>query len=208
VISARAPRSTLELPGRGTRSRSTTSASHRTSGRSRTNFTLNYGLRYDYYTPLQERDNRIVKFNIETGQLDPDTTPFYSRRRTISSLACRHICRYLEDDTSRRLRHLRRPGTDGGPDSAGRAERISTTLSSGPFLAYPIDPEAIRANFNNPNNRSYQPRAYSGDYILPERVYQYTASVQQELAGAVTVTAAYVGSQGRNLFLRSIANRQ
>ena len=31
------------------------------------NFTLNYGLRYDYYMPLQETDNRIVKFNIETG---------------------------------------------------------------------------------------------------------------------------------------------
>src|SRR6476660_1117307 len=29
--------------------------------------TLNYGLRYDYYTPLTERDNLIVKFNIDTG---------------------------------------------------------------------------------------------------------------------------------------------
>ena len=32
-----------------------------------TNFTLNYGLRYDYYVPLKESDNRIVKFNIDTG---------------------------------------------------------------------------------------------------------------------------------------------
>ena len=37
----------------------------------RPNFTLNYGLRYDYYTPLREADNRIVKFNIDTGTLDP-----------------------------------------------------------------------------------------------------------------------------------------
>ena len=28
-------------------------------------FTLNYGMRYDYYVPLRERDNRIVKFNID-----------------------------------------------------------------------------------------------------------------------------------------------
>ena len=66
----------------------------------------------------------------------------------------------------------------------------------------------IRANFiNNPLNRSYQPRAYANDYTLPEKVYQYTASVQQELPGNMAATVAYVGSQGRNLFLRSIANR-
>ena len=88
------------------------------------------------------------------------------------------------------------------------AERISTTLTSGALLAYPIDPAAIRLNFTaNPNNRSYQPRAYANEYELPERVYQYTASVQQELGGGMAATAAYVGSQGRNLFLRSIANR-
>ena len=44
-------------------------------------FTLNYGMRYDYYVPLRERDNRIVKFNIETGQLDPDTTAFLKMRK-------------------------------------------------------------------------------------------------------------------------------
>src|SRR6185436_6533268 len=40
-----------------------------------------------------------------------------------------------------------------------------------------------------------------------ERIYEYTASVQRNLASSYTATAAYVGSQGRNLFLRSIANR-
>src|SRR5262249_39605922 len=60
---------------------------------------------------------------------------------------------------------------------------------------------------NNTLNRSFGPRAYSPDYSVPERVYQYNVSVQQELPGKVVVTAAYVGSQGRNLFIRSIANR-
>ncbi|NBQ43997.1 MAG: hypothetical protein EBU23_16420, partial [Mycobacteriaceae bacterium] len=44
-------------------------------------FTLNYGLRYDYYVPLKETDNRIVKFNIYTGKLDPDTTVFYQSKK-------------------------------------------------------------------------------------------------------------------------------
>ena len=171
--------------------------------------TLNYGLRYDYYTPLQETDNRIVKFNIETGALDPDTTPFYKSSKT--NVQPRVALTYAASDHS----VLRGgfgvfvgPGQTEDQIQPIEAERISTTLSSGPLLAFPIDSNAIRANFiNNPNNRSYQPRAYSGDYEIPERVYQYTASAQQELAGSMAATVAYIGSQGRNLFLRSIANR-
>ena len=37
-------------------------------------------------------------------------------------------------------------------------------------------------------------------------MHQYTASVQQELGSGFATTLGYVGSQGRNLFLRSVAN--
>src|SRR5262249_2760128 len=85
------------------------------------------------------------------------------------------------------------------------SDRISSTISNASF---PVDGNALVAAFNtNPNNRSYQPRAYANDYSIPEKVYQYTASVQQELPGRLAATAAYVGSQGRNLFLRSVANQ-
>src|SRR4029077_16440271 len=88
------------------------------------------------------------------------------------------------------------------------AERINTTLSSGPFLAYPVDPALIRQNFtSNTNNRSFQPRAYSNGYTLPEKVYQYSTTFQQEIGNGMAASIAYVGSQGRNLFLPSIANR-
>ena len=45
------------------------------------NLTLNYGLRYDYYTPLSEANNLIVKFNIDTGVIDPNTTPLYASKK-------------------------------------------------------------------------------------------------------------------------------
>ena len=81
-------------------------------------------------------------------------------------------------------------------------------MTSGSLLAFPIDQNALVSNFtSNPNNRNYQPRAYAPEYNIPERVYQYTASMQQELTGGFAATAAYVGSQGRNLFLRSVANQ-
>jgi hypothetical protein len=170
--------------------------------------TLNYGLRYDYYTPLSEVDDRIVKFDINTGQLDPNTTPFYKSSKT--NFQPRVGATYaLTDRTVLRggAGIFVGPGQTEDQIQPIEAERISTTLTSGALLAYPIDPNLIRTNFtNNPNNRSYQPRAYSNDYEIPEKVYQYTASAEHELGHSMAVSAAYLGAQGRNLFLRSISN--
>ena len=172
--------------------------------------TLNYGMRYDYYVPLRERDNRIVKFNIDNGRIDPDTTPLYKSKK--NNVQPRVSSTYsLSDRTVLRggFGIFVGPGQTEDQIQPIEAERISTTLSAGaPGASYPVDPNVIRANFiNNPNNRSYQPRAYANEYTLPEKVYQYTLSVQRELPGNMAATVAYVGSQGRNLFLRSIANR-
>ncbi len=171
--------------------------------------TLNFGLRYDYYTVMKEVDNRIVKFNIDTGQLDPDTTPLFKSKK--NSFQPRVSSTYaMSDKTVLRggFGIFVGPGQTEDQIQPIEAERISTTATSGAFLLYPVNEDAIRANFtNNPNNRSYQPRAYSNDYTLPEKVYQSTASIQQELPGAATATIAYVGSQGRNLFLRSVSNQ-
>nr|MDQ2899833.1 hypothetical protein [Acidobacteriota bacterium] len=44
-------------------------------------------------------------------------------------------------------------------------------------------------------------------YTIPDRILSYSFSVQQELPKGAVLTVAYVGSQGRNLFLRSITNK-
>ena len=171
--------------------------------------TLNYGLRYDYYTPMKEANNLQVKFNIDTGAIDPNTTPLYTSTKT--NLQPRFGATYAASDKT----VLRGgfglfvgPGqTEDQIQPAADSDRVSTTLSTG-ALAFPLDTNVALANFvNNPNNRSYQPRAFANDYEVPERVYQYTASIQQDLGGKSAFTAAYVGAQGRNLFLRSVANQ-
>jgi hypothetical protein len=53
----------------------------------------------------------------------------------------------------------------------------------------------------------FQPRAYLPGYQIPEKILQYSASIEQQLPGKAVLTVAYVGSQGRNLFLRGITNR-
>jgi outer membrane receptor protein involved in Fe transport len=172
-------------------------------------FTLNYGLRYDYYTVPREANNLQVKFNVETGQIDPSTTPVLKSTKT--NFQPRVGATYAP--TSKTL--LRGgfglfvgPGqTEGQVQTIADSDRVSVTLSSGSSLAFPLDPNLATATFiNNPNNRAYQPRAYRNEYTIPERIWQYTASAEQQLGANLAVTAAYLGAQGRNLFLRSIAN--
>jgi hypothetical protein len=177
--------------------------------RARDNMTLNFGLRYDYYAPLHERDNRIVKLNIVTGQLDPDTTPFYKSEKM--SFQPRLSATY--SPTTKTVFKAGAgifvgPGQTEDQIQPVEAERISTAVTSGPLAAYPVDPALIRLNFtNNPNGRAYAPRAYSPDYTLPEKVYQFTASAQRDLGKSMAASVAYVGARGRNLFLRSVTNQ-
>jgi carboxypeptidase family protein len=171
--------------------------------------TLNYGLRYDYYTPMREANNLQVKFNIDTGQIDPNTTPLFTSTKT--NVQPRVGATFAASE-----RTVLRGGfglfvgpgqTEDQIQPAADSDRVSTTLSTG-ALAFPLDPNLAIANFvNNPNNRNYQPRAFANDYEIPERIWQYTGSLQQDLGHRMVMTAAYVGAQGRNLFLRSVANQ-
>ena len=181
----------------------------------KSNLTLSYGLRYEYYTPLREKDNRQVLFDIVTGVLrDPSGDPLISSK---TNFGPRVAMTWSPNPQATGFfgggRTILRggfgiyygPGQTEDQIQPIESNRISSTVSGGSF---PQDTNAIIANFiNNPNNRSYQPRAYASDYTIPEKIYQYTFSVQQELPYKVAFTGAFVGSQGRNLFLRSVANR-
>ena len=85
------------------------------------------------------------------------------------------------------------------------SDRISTTSRAGRIRS-----TRRRCARTSPTTRTTAPTSRAptaNEYSIPERVYQYSASVQRELPGNLVATAAYVGSQGRNLFLRSFANR-
>ena len=174
--------------------------------RSTTALTLNYGLRYDYYTPLRERDDLLVNFDTVKGAILPsDRSPFRTARNNIQPRVS--LAWTANPKTVIRAGGglIVGPGQTEDQIQPVESDRISSTLAGG---AYPVDISALRLNFlNNPLNRGYQPRAYTPDYLVPERVWQYSASIQRELPLGLVATAGYVGSQGRNLFLRSITNR-
>jgi hypothetical protein len=183
----------------------------------KSNLTLNYGLRYEYYTPLREANNRQILFNIDAGVLrDPSQDPLHSSK---TNFGPRVALTWSPNPSGRGFFGGGRTVLRGGAGiyyGPGQTEdqvqpiesnRISSTVSN-VNNAFPQDPAVIAAAFlSNPNNRAYQPRAYANDYTIPEKVYQYSFSWQQELPGKLTLSTAFVGSQGRNLFLRSVANR-
>jgi hypothetical protein len=173
--------------------------------RPRPSLTMNFGVRYDYYAPLSEADNLIVKWNIDTGVIDTNTTPLYTSKK--SNFQPRVSLAYAPGKTVFKTGFgiFVGPGQTEDQIQPVESDRVSSTLSNS---AYPIDPAVLTALFTStPNNRQYQPRAYANEYTIPERIYQYTASVQQELPGRMAATVAYVGSTGHNLFLRSVANQ-
>ena len=183
----------------------------------RTNLTLNYGLRYEYYTPLREANNRQILFDITTGVLrDPSGDPLLTSK---TNFGPRVALTWSPNPSGSGFFGGGRTVLRGGAGiyyGPGQTEdqvqpiesnRISSTISN-VNNAFPQDPAVIAAAFiSNPNNRAYQPRAYAPDYKIPEKVYQYSFSWQQELPGKLTLSTAFVGAQGRNLFLRSVANR-
>jgi Carboxypeptidase regulatory-like domain/TonB dependent receptor-like, beta-barrel len=168
-------------------------------------FTTNVGLRYDYYTVLDERNSNKVMFDIDAGIIEPSTTPEYKSKK--NSFQPRISANYAP--TTKTVFRAGfgifvGPGQTEDQIQPIESDVIRTTQNN---VTFPVNIDLLRANFiNTPNNRAYQPRAYANEYILPERIYQYTVSMQQELTGNLIATAAYVGSQGRNLFLRSVAN--
>jgi hypothetical protein len=186
----------------------------------RPNLTLNYGLRYEYYTPLREARDLQILFDVDTGTLRPSTEDAF--RTSKSNFGPRIALTWAPNVSSTGFfgggRTVLRggfgiyygPGQTEDQIQPIESDRISSTLTATGLSFNPDQTTAINqiiSNFvNNPNNRSFQPRAYSSDYNVPEKVYQYSFSVQQELFYNMVLTAGYVGSQGRNLFLRSVSN--
>lgn len=186
--------------------------------RIRPGLTVSYGLRYEYYTPLRERNNGQVLFNINTGQLRPSSEAAFksSKNNFGPRVALTYSPNVRGNGFFRGGKTVFRggfgiyygPGQTEDQIQAIESDRVSSTVSSGSLLAFPANTAAIVANFAaNPLNRQYQPRTYANEYQIPERIYQYSFSWQQQLPYNLVSTVAYVGSQGRNLFLRSVANK-
>lgn len=174
----------------------------------RPNLTLSYGLRYEYYTPMREDRNLVVLYNIVTGGLDtPGSRPFYQSSKLSFGprLGISWSPAKMNNRTVVRIGGGYYYGPGQGEDLIQpiESDRVSTSATG----RYPIDPLVVIKNFNINTATGIGVRAYAPGYTIPEKILSYTASIQQQIGWGAILQVAYVGSQGRNLFLRSIANK-
>lgn len=162
--------------------------------------TLELGLRYDYYSVVKEAQNRALPFFIEEndfadvndGFYDADTNNFSPRLSAAYQLNDKTVLRggfglfYGPGQFEDRIQPIE-----------NYIERRRIQQSDLPGLAYPVDPSALR---NLLSIRGYT-HEYPNEYNV-----QYGVSVSRELPGAVNLTVGYTGSQGRDMFLRGVAN--
>lgn len=177
--------------------------------RIRPNITLSYGLRYEYYSVNDEKNDRAVVFDAAAGRLLPSDTKYY--KSATNNFGPRLGLTWAPDFLKGKTLFRLGGGIYYGPGQyedliqpiESNVFRSSTTLANGITTTTGQTVSAIGGTLLR-----FTPRAYdTNGYRVPERVGQYGISVQQQLPGNTVLTVGYVGSQGRNLFLRSITNR-
>ncbi|AFL87350.1 hypothetical protein Terro_1029 [Terriglobus roseus DSM 18391] len=181
------------------------------------NLTISYGVRYEFYAPLREARNKNVFFDMNAGNIITKYTGdwFKSTQNFGPRLGITYAPAALHNNTVVRLGGglYFGPGQTEDQIQPEANDRVTRTFTNTGGVAtsgkvYPINPVSdVYANYDiNSPTLGYQPRAYAPNYKVPEKITSYTASVQQQLPGGMQMMIGYVGSTGRNLFLRSITN--
>ena len=171
--------------------------------------TINAGLRYDYFSPLNEARNLVVSLDTNTGLLNTSGyAGFTTRTKNFAPrLGIAWSPERFHSKTVFRIGAGYYYGPGQGEDQFQQIlnDSVAVQLTSG--ISYPMNTAAVIAGFypSSPT-AGYTPRVYANGYNLPENVLSYTASIQQTLPDQSVLTVAYVGSQGRNMFQRTISN--
>jgi len=171
--------------------------------RLRPDLTLNIGLRYEYYTPVNSVDGEARVFDAGTLSYLPAGSGFYRAEKL--GLAPRVGIAWAP--AAFRSRTIFRWGGavhySPGPlrDLLGPIENEATRVSAD-NQSYPTDMLAVDAAGHALDN----PIGIDPSAKFPERVSQWGFSVQQVLPAQFTLQAAYLGSAGRNLLTNRWAN--
>lgn len=165
--------------------------------------TVNAGLRYENYSPNREVNNRARLFDVARLDYRPGGSAFYGRSN--QAWGPRLGVSWAPARWQNRLVVRAGAGFYYGP---GQYEDLVQPIENDGVrlritgVSYPYD--VRQATGLAPQT----PRGYDVDGMrIPERNLQYGASVEGMVGYGILARVGYVGSQGRNLFFRSIANQ-
>ena len=165
--------------------------------------TLELGLRYDFYSVVNEKENRARPFFVEDNAFDnanpdnfydPDKNNFAPRLSAVYQLSENTALRsgfglfYGPGQFEDRIQPI---------ENFIERRRVQAADVAGNGLAYPVDPAVYRSLLSVRGYTHHRPDEYN---------VQYGASVSHELPGAVNLTVGYTGSRGKDMFLRGVAN--
>ncbi len=169
--------------------------------------TLNYGLRYTYFSPFHEVHNSEVPFDVAScgGYCAPGSEFYFPNYLDFDPrVAVAFSPESLEGKTVLRAGFGIYHGEDqlGDEDSPVVNTQPSTLLTSSKTVtyAYPVNPALTPTTGLALTPRSlarHHPDAYTE---------QWTASVQHALPGDTVLTVTYLGIKGTHLFRRSYTN--
>ncbi len=172
------------------------------SWRASNRLTLELGLRYDYYSVVKEGDGRARPFFIEENAFSSDADNFYDADK--NNFSPRVSAAYLLNDKTVMRAGF---GLFYGPgqfedriqpiENYIERRRVGAADVPNNGLAYPVPPSVYQNALSVRGYTHERPDEYN---------VQYGASVSRELPGAVNLTVGYTGSQGKDMFLRGVAN--
>jgi outer membrane receptor protein involved in Fe transport len=165
-------------------------------------WTFDLGVRYDFYSVVKEKNGLARPFFVEDNAFSDDADNFYNPDR--NNVSPRLSATYaLTERTALRAGFGLFYGPGQFEDRIQPIEnyierrRVQAADVPANGLAYPFDPAVYRNQLSIRGYTHERPDEYN---------MQYGVSVSRELPGAVNLTVGYTGSQGRDMFLRGVAN--
>ena len=172
------------------------------SWRANDRLTLELGLRYDFYSVVKEAEGRAKPFFVEDNAFGSDPDNFYNPDKNNFSPRLSAVYQWNEKTVVRSGF-----GLFYGPgqfedriqpiENFIERRRVQTADIPGGALAYPVDPAVYRNLLSVRGYTHDRPDEYN---------MQYGVSLSRELPGALNLTIGYTGSQGKDMFLRGVAN--
>ena len=170
------------------------------SWRATDRLTLELGLRYDFYSVVNEKNDNAKPFFIEENEFSSDPKNFYDADK--NNFSPRLSAAYRIDEKT-----VFRTGFGlfyGPGQFEDRIQPIENAINR------------IRVNSGDvPNNGLAYPVTVTRDFLQirgythhrpDEYNMQYGASVSRELPGQLNLTVGYTGSKGKDMFIRGVAN--
>ena len=172
------------------------------SWRANDKLTLELGVRYDFYSVVKEANGLAKPFFVEDNAFGTDPDNFYNADR--NNIAPRLSAAWqLNDKTVVRSGFGLFYGPGQFEDRIQPIEnyierrRVGAADIANNGLAYPVSPAVY--------SQTLSIRGYTHDRP-DEYNMQYGGSMSRELPGEVNLTVGYTGSQGKDMFLRGVAN--